>query len=307
MTGDSRPSPGPSRGSLSTDGREVSGVASASGSTQFDKNCVGSWHFDTIIPATGPRSTVAEQNYQATIARNQPQVSFRYKNGIVSHLTGGLSATCMARGVASTYGPDIDTSEYRQDPIRVDAHGNFSLTGLAEEQGYSGVIAHFTVKGRISGRRAAGTLEVWFYYQTKDTAGTIAKCDHVARWSASTPLPPAPPGPTADFQWAAIREPTGASYRYYFAITGLSCSHGATAVKLTVQHLSRTVSCSQHQAWASGPLASGTSYPVSAQAATIRHGRVTKRGLVVGEVLPMPAANDAGWRPIGSGLGPPPQ
>ena len=54
-------------GQLSADGGEVSGVASASGSTQFDQNCVGSWPFDTIIAPTGRPSSVAQQNYRGTI------------------------------------------------------------------------------------------------------------------------------------------------------------------------------------------------------------------------------------------------
>lgn len=242
------------------------------------------------------------------ITRSRPQhpwLVFRYNNGIVSHLTGGATATCVASNLANTSGPDIDTSYYRQDPIRVDGHDNFSATGVAGT-GYPGVLAHFRVSGHIAGRKANGTLEVWFYYQTKDAAGNIAKCDHVSRWSASTPLPPPAPGPSAYFQWDAVRVPVGAGYRFYFAISGLSCSHGATAVRLTVSRHSTTVPCSRSQAWASGPLAAGSSYSVAAQALTTRRGRVIKRGSAVSERLAMPAPNDAGWRGTIGGLGPPP-
>ncbi len=99
--------------------------------------------------------------------------------------------------------------------------------------------------------------------------------------------------------------PTGAGYRYYFYIQGMSCDDGANAVVLTVNGRRTRISCGAGHGWASGPLAPGRTYSTTAEAVKLKHGRIVRHGAAVVEPVTMPSAGDY-WRPI-SGLpdGPP--
>jgi hypothetical protein len=206
---------------------------------------------------------------------------------------GGVSARLLRVVIAKDYG-------FRT--LQATSQGAFALKTyvLDEYQKIVGV----TITGRISGQQARGHVVV------SEPPGAFTgvagdRCSGDVAWTASKPTPPAPPGPSAFFQWAAIRVPTGASYRYYFAVNDLNCTNDANEVLITVAGRSTIVPCSRPAAFASGPLAPGQTYQVTSQAQDAINGRVVKRGTPVTAPLAMPEPGDL-WTIVSGLPGTPP-
>jgi hypothetical protein len=86
--------------------------------------------------------------------------------------------------------------------------------------------------------------------------------------------------------------PTGAAYRYYFAVEDLTCEDGATELIVTTHRRKIDVPCSARTAFATGPLAPSAAYNVTSQAVQVKHGRVVKRGSPITTTLNMPGPGD---------------
>jgi hypothetical protein len=198
---------------------------------------------------------------------------------------------------------EIDAGDYGFADIHTSASGSFQMRTLVlDEYGY---IVGIDLTGRVNGHHASGRIRISEpgsdYFQLGQAGKT---CTGNAPWSATHPSSLGR-APEAFFQWVAIRVPVGAGYRYYFAVTGLRCTNGATEVALSVPGRTKVLACPESTAWASGPLTPGGSYEVSARALAISHGRVKARGLPIGEQLLMPGA-DSTWIPLSGPPGNPP-
>lgn len=272
-------------GSLTPDHRIMTGTITLSNASDgFLSGCTASLHFTAIPTVTQTRGPA---NSRATF---QSQfVSFNARSGVISSLRLQANFQC---------GDSIDSasvwsSDYRFGPIHTTRSGRWELTSYVLDE-YGNIVA-LRMSGRLSGRRAGGRIQIseppGLSFINQDA------CRANYGWSASRPRPPAPPGPQAFFTWNAVRVPAGASYRYYFYISGLTCTDRATAVQLTVARRRTTILCRHHAGWASGPLAPGRTYASSARAVELRGHRAVKRGVPVSEPIVMPGAGDR-WRPI---------
>jgi len=232
------------------------------------------------------RSSMTARNGSRTFLRKRPPIRAVGRGG-------GVSARLLRVVIAKDYG-------FRT--LQATSQGAFALKTyvLDEYQKIVGV----TITGRISGQQARGHVVV------SEPPGAFTgvagdRCSGDVAWTASKPTPPAPPGPSAFFQWAAIRVPTGASYRYYFAVNDLNCTNDANEVLITVAGRSTIVPCSRPAAFASGPLAPGQTYQVTSQAQDAINGRVVKRGTPVTAPLAMPEPGDL-WTIVSGLPGTPP-
>jgi len=237
-------------------------VTLANASDPFNSGCSGTYTFTAIPtvvqPAWGVPPGRTFVDYSPTAHQG---LSFNYRSGVVSDLEIEDNFTC---GGATEDAVEVNASAYGFTDIHTSANGSFRMQTLVLDE-YKDIL-RMEVTGRITAHHATGRIlisEPAGGYSLLGQAGQT--CGGNRGWSA-TPTSELRNAPEAFFQWIAIRIPVGAAYRYYFAVTGLRCAHGATEVALSVAHRTRTVSCRQSTAWASGPLTPGVSYPVSARA-----------------------------------------
>ena len=88
----------------------------------------------------------------------------------------------------------------------------------------------------------------------------------------------------------------GKGYDYYF-YADVECDNGANDVSIAFTRYPTLISCNRKPSgWvpASGPLAAGHTYDVTAQ--TIRTGPIEQHGVLIRLKLYVPAASDRGWR-----------
>jgi len=280
-------------GSVSPDHSVVTGtVTYSNGNDPFLTGCAATKTFmaiPTVVEPDGPVN--AKATFQSQF------VSFNYHGGVISDLRATANFEC---------GDSIDDAEvwmsdYHFPAIHASRSGRWALTSYVLDS--YGRIIIFHITGRVSGKKATGRITV---AEPPGLTFITGKSCHGNRpWTATRPTPPAPPGPSAFFDWQAVRVPSGAAYRYYFYAMSLSCTNGASAVQITVASGRVTIPCSAHGGWASGPLAPGRTYATIATAVKIRGGRVLARGTPVAGTISMPGAGDY-WRPIGRLPGEPP-
>jgi hypothetical protein len=225
-------------------------------------------------------------------------ISFDYAAGVVRSLSVIAQFNC---------GQSIDQATvtgraYGLPTIQASQDGSFRVRNYVFDE--YGQIVSFTLTGRISGGSAVGRIVV-----DEPPGGFVGqtgvRCHGAYRWRASRPVPPPPPGPSAFFQWAAIRVPVDGAYRYYFAVTGMRCTHHATEVLVTVGGRTIAVPCSRRVSFASGPLSPTRSYLVRSRAVEAGHRRTIRHGPVVAVPLAMPGPGDR-WVPISGLPGRPP-
>lgn len=275
-------------------------VTLSNASDPFHSGCSGSWMFTAIPKVTQPPWGVPAKRTFVTYSASAHQgLSFDYRSGVVSDLVIEDNFTCAGQDDAA----EISAADYGFADIHTSASGAFQMQTLVlDEYGY---IVRIDLTGRVTGHHANGRILISEpgsdYFQLGQAGKT---CAGDAPWSAGHPSALGR-APEAFFQWIAIRVPVGAAYRYYFAVTDLRCTNGATEVALTVAGRTRNVTCRETTAWASGPLTPGMSYQVSARAFAASHGHVKARELPVGEELLMPNANST-WIPLSGPPGPPP-
>ncbi len=204
------------------------------------------------------------------------------------------SRTCASRptfGVQAFSTPrQLTGAAYGYPTVQTSRNGAFSLSTYMFDE-YSDIV-HLTFSGRISGSKANGRIVVSEPPGGFEMITNIGGCAGNYGWSASRPVPPSPPGPTAFFQWTAIRVPAGTTYRYYFAVTDLACTDHANELLVTVDGRTVTVPCSDQPAFASGPLAPSRTYEVTSEAVETRGGRIVKRGAPLTVPLDMPGPGD---------------
>jgi hypothetical protein len=253
--------------------------------------CSGHYTFIAIPTVRARAHRAAKSAYQSQF------VNFQAAGGVVRDLEVQANFSCGD----SVDSAQIDAAAYGHPTLHTTASGRFSLSLYALD-GYKEIVA-VRITGHVGPTKASGTITV------AEPAGGFRGvandvCHGSTHWSASKPTPPVPPGPTAFFQWAAIRAPAGTTYRYYFAADQIRCTDHATKILVTIDHRTTTVSCSRDTAFASGPLAPSHTYSITSQAVETSHGQVIKRGAPITTPVAMPGPGDK-WTPI-SGLGAPP-
>jgi hypothetical protein len=279
-------------GHVTGSGRVVTGTISLSGaSDSFLQGCSGSYPFMAIRK---PGRVANVDHFHSTFTSQF--VSFDYRRGTITKLAVQANFLC-GDGVDSA---GFSNVAYGFGSIR--AHGGrWSLQSYVLDE--YGSIVHVAITGRLVSGRATGRSVVTEPAGLESVADE--RCHGNRAWTATkTGAASGGPLPAATFSWAAVRVPAGASYRYYFLITDLQCSGGASAVVLRVGGAPRRVRCSARQGWASGALSPGQTYQSSAEAVKLRGSRVVARGLVVAGPVQMPAATST-WRPV-TGLPAPP-
>jgi hypothetical protein len=259
----------------------------------FVSGCSGRYRFIAIPTPTGRAKFPDKAAYQSQF------VSFDAAGGVVRNLRVQANFNC-GPGSDSAF---VDGPVYGYPSLRTTAAGGFSLTLHALDE-YKAIVA-VKITGTVSAKRAHGRIVV-----SEPPGGFVGQADDRCHgntpWTAAKPVPPPPPGPSAYFQWAAIRVPGGAAYRYYFAATGLKCTDHATEVLVTVAHHTTTIPCSKTSAFATAALAPSHTYSVTSQAVQTTHGRIVKRGTAVTVPLQMPSSDDH-WKIISGLPGTPPR
>ena len=165
-------------------------------------------------------------------------------------------------------------------------------------------IVQLSISGHINHGKASGRIIVSEAGPGYTGIAGLA-CHGNYAWHAAIPVPPPPPGPTAFFQWVAIRVPVGGAYRYYFALTGLQCSDHANELLVTVEGRRIVIPCSRSSAFASGPLAPSRTYGVTSQAVEVSGGRLVRKGSSSTVPVTMPGPGDI-WVIISGLPGAPP-
>jgi hypothetical protein len=245
----------------------------------FVTGCSGSYSFFAIPTVSAIHKTPDKAAYSSQF------ISFDAANGVVRNLQLQANFQCGPSDDAAT----IDAKAYGYPTLQTTANGRFKLKLYVLDE-YKTIVS-VTITGHVEGKTARGR-----YVVSEPPGGFIGPggdaCHGHYAWKAARPVPPAPPGPSAFFDWAAIRVPAGAAYRYYFAVNQLRCVDHATEVLVTVAHHTRVVPCSKSADFASLPLAPSASYAVTSQAVQVEHGKIVKRGTPVTVPLDMPSPND---------------
>jgi hypothetical protein len=254
--------------------------------------CTGTYQL-IAIPTVNARATTGDKR-----AYSSQFVHFDYAAGVVRNLYAQANFEC---GPSEDWAY-VNAKSYGYPELRTTAGGHFSLQ-LYVLDGYQHIVA-VRITGHIHGRNTSGRTEV-----SEPTGGFQGEgggaCHGNRAWTASLPVPPAPPGPSAFFQWGAIRVAGGASWRYYFVAQDISCSHGATEIVVAVAGRSTEIPCSRSTAFASGPLAPSRTYAVTSVAVEARGGRIVKRGTPVTVPVNMPGPGDQ-WKVLTGLPGTPP-
>lgn len=258
----------------------------------FVSGCSGSYKFIAIPTVTSTRTAPDKTAYQSQF------VSFDYTAGVIRKIQMQANFQCGQSVDSAT----VNATAYGYPTLQTTNKGRFSLQLYVLDE-YQKLVS-LTITGQVRGKKASGRVVV------KEPPGGFTgvagdSCSGNYGWAAAKPLPPPPPGPTAYFQWEAIRIPVGTAYRYYFAVGHLSCTDHATQLRVTIKRRVIKIPCSRSAAFASGPLAPDRTYTVKSQAVQTRHGRTIKRGQAVTVPLKMPGPGDL-WTPVSGLPGKPP-
>jgi hypothetical protein len=219
-------------GTVSRDGREITGTITAGGDTVFEKACTGTWGFDAIVAPHASHLPPSRTFMPGapTSAGLAPEVTFDYARGAVTHLSANVGLICAG---GSVFAASVDTTAYGLDPVRVRKDGRFSVEGAVIDD--YGVINHFKLTGRISGRTASGTLTS--SRQTDSGSAGIVNCHATRHWKASMAAAAAPAAssttPTAYFDVVPFRYGRAGAWTYYLVVKLQGCSH-ASGVSITV-------------------------------------------------------------------------
>lgn len=270
-------------GTLSLDGREITGTGSASGDTVFEKGCVGTWSFDAIVPSSGPRSPV-RRTFAAVAGRGgyDPGVSFDYRDGVITHLTAGVGVECAD---TSVYGANMDSGADGLDPIHVDRGGHFRVQGTVLDE--YGAVNHYVIAGRIRGKQASGTV-----HATRDAPnGGAGRCTRDVTWRASAQRPPAP-GPSAYFGVIPFRFGAPGAWSYYLVVKLNGCARAGKVQASVAGGPALTAGC--HGQVRLGPLTPRRTYVTKVVPLALRGGRVTHRGRAVSTRVYLPG-DDGNW------------
>lgn len=267
-------------------------VTLSSAQDPFVSGCSGTYHFIAIRTVPQRRGQPDRHAYRGAT------IQFDKTGGVIRNLAFTANFRCGA-GVDSAL---VNTAQYGYPAVQTSPTGAFRMTTYVLDEYQSLVVA--TITGTVTGGRARGRITI------KEPPGGFTSiagdtCSGSQTWTASKPVPPPPPGPSAFFQWAAIRVPINGSYRYYFAVDQLRCTRRANALRVLVTGRSITLPCSRSVALATHPLAPSRTYTVTTQPLELRHGRVIKRGARVTVSLRMPGPDDL-WTPIAGLPGAPP-
>lgn len=261
---------------LSLDHTELTGTATVSGDTMFDKQCVGTWNFDAII---APRTRAIRTHHTFTGI-----VSFDYSHGVVTHLSGLVSVTCAD---TSLLGAMADTTAYRQDPIRVSRAGRFWVSGAVLDD--YGVVNHYKLSGRIHGTSASGTYSS---YRFDSLANATAKCTGHGSWRANAASIATTSGPAAFYDVVPFRYGRTGAWSYYLVVKVSGCAH-ANRVRIAIAHgPAKTTVC--HGQVRLGPLVAKRTYTVAVTALRLRGRTIVKRSPAVPTRIYLPG-EDGDW------------
>jgi hypothetical protein len=246
-------------GTVSRDGRAVTGQITAGGPTTFGGDCTGTWPIDAVLAPRAPHRQISHmfQSREGSFS----DVSFDYRNGAVTHLTARVGVECNG----SSLDANVDSTAYGLDPIRVTRQGRFHVSGGVLD-GY-GVVNHYVISGRISGGKASGRISSWRLW---DAGGGIddrdvVTCKRAATWHSSQATAPATlSGPTAYFDVLPWRVGRAGAWRYYLQVSVSGCLGAATVTVAVVGGPHLSASC--HGSVKLGPLAPKRRYRVSVAA-----------------------------------------
>lgn len=272
----------------------LTGTVTLSGAKDpFVSGCSGSYHIVAIPTVTPAGVSPDKRAYQSQF------IHFDDASGVIRNLFIQANFQCGAGGEDAA---TVNAAQYGYRTLQTTASGGFRMTAYVLDE-YKQIVV-LTITGTVKRRHASGRVVV-----SEPPGGFTAvwhdPCSGNYAWSASKPAAPPKPGPTAYFQWAAIRVPVGTAYKYYFAVHGLKCTRHANALRVTVKGRSITIPCSHKNAFATHSLAPSRTYSVKSQALERRHGRIVKRGRAVVVPLQMPGPGDS-WTPISGLPGTPP-
>jgi hypothetical protein len=269
-------------GTVSRDGREITGTITAGGDTRIAKGCTGSWPFDAVI-APGRAVSPSPHAFQVVLAPSGPSgyVTFDYAKGAISHLYARVGVVCPD---SSVFPADLNSTAYGLDPIRVSKAGRFAVAGAMIDS--YGVIDHYSITGRITGTTARGTLSSYRY----EDGPTLARCASSVSWKAQGPTPVAPvtkpaptstrpasgsgaapatsgpvaSGPTAYFDVDGYRRGTAGAWSYYVIVKISGCTAATRARVAIVGGPTESSTCAGEVRL--GPLTPKRTYQVSVTA-----------------------------------------
>lgn len=263
-------------GALSLDGTELTGTASVSGNTKFEKGCVGTWTFDAIIPPAKPQVR-RHHTFTGTF-------SFDLDHGSVTHLTANVGVTCPD---TSVLGAMVDTAAYGQDPIRLSKSGGFKLSGAVLDD--YGVINHFKLKGHVHGHKATMSYRST---RTSTTNGKTSTCSGHGTEEATSESPTLSAAPSAFFNILPYREGRPGAWTYYLIAKLTGCANAQQVeVKVAGGPTKKTTCKGQTRL---GPLAPQHTYTVRVTALRVKHGRVVGRTAAVPATVYLPG-EDGDW------------
>jgi hypothetical protein len=272
-------------GSISLDGRELSGTATTSGDTVFDKGCAGTWRFDAIVPPHRAELPVRRTFTAADNNRlSNPQVTFDYAHGVIRHLTTYTQVECPDQ---SAFDAEVNTTAYDIDPVRVDKAGRFRAAGAVLD-GY-GVVNHFVLSGRIKGQVATGTVTADRY---DSLSNQDVKCTGDSVWRSTSTASTATHAPAAFFDVDPMRYGHPGVWSYYLVVKVTACARANRARVALAGGAAKTTSC--HGKVRLGPLTPRRAYRIKVTALKTRHGRVLRRAAAVPAEVYLPG-EDGDW------------
>jgi hypothetical protein len=217
-------------------------------------------------------------------------VTFDLKRGVVRHLKASLVIRCPDGAMT---GGGFYSTAYRLDPIPLSA-GRFRIEADALDD--DGVVTHLLIRGRISGRSAAGTVDSSrFHYGAR---GTKDRCTQRAFWKARYPraYPPRVGRGGAYYAFDPERVGGPGAWKYYFSVYPYACSDGVNKVRFRiVRGPTATVGCNRSTRL--GPLAPKRMYRVIATGLRTRQGRLIG-ARVISDFRTYLPGDDACWVPL---------
>ena len=272
-------------GTISLDGRELTGTIKAGGVNTFGKLCEGTWTFEAII---APRQVTApaKRTFTATIgsASYDPGVSFDFKRGVITHLTARVGVACAS---GSQLGAQLNTTAYGLDPIQVDKGGRFRIAGAVIDD--YGVVTRYVLSGRISGRSAVGMVES---HRPDITNGKTEVCSRRALWRAKAGTAAGASGPMAHYVVVPFRYGREGAFAYYLQVKMNGCTRANRARIAVVGGPSQTAGC--RGTVRLGPLTPKRRYRVRVSALRTRGARVLRRAAAVASEVYLPG-DDGNW------------
>ena len=265
-------------GTVSLDGRDLTGTLRTSGVTTFGDRCEGEWPFEAIIAPSQARPPL-KPTFRGTL------VSFNYKAGVITNLTAQVGTTCPG---GSVLGARLLTSASGIDPIRVDKGGRFRVAGGVIDD--YGVVTRYVLTGRVTGRRAVGTVESYRY---SDTNGKIDKCTRNDLWRAAMETAPkVNRAPQAFYLVAPFRWGSPGAFSYYLIVKMSGCAR-ANRVRVSIAGGPTSTTGCRGQVRL-GPLTPKRRYRVRVTALKTRGARVLRRSPTVTSEVYLPG-DDGNW------------